>query len=292
MTKAEKQQLEATATQLREAADKAHDAAAQAEGQDATLNKAADEAEDAALKAEKEAQSAVVDDEEEDDLDEGDDEGEDDENIDFEDEAKKLGIRGNPPAPNPLEPSKSELEKAESSLRHNAKKVRELGGDPTKVIDTQPPAPPANPPARRQGEEGFVTQDDLNLRDLRGELRRLAKSAAEYEVLVYHAENSIKRSGDPVKDAENAYMIAHKGRITRSFDEIRRASFSRPARGTTPGRRPVQPRQVQMPELTADEKNALRRRGYQQKADGSWESKRRTLKFDPKRGWVEEMKKK
>lgn len=283
MKKQEKEQLEQSAQSLREAADQAHTKAAAADATDADKD-AADEAEEAAVEAERLVQEAVVDGEDDDDDDELDEE---DEDIDFEAEAKDLGLGDDDTPTPPVNGGKkplTPLEKAQRSLRHNARIVKDLGGDPSKVLTDTPPVQPVIVPARRQGSEA-ITQDDLDLRDLKAELRRLAKTPAEYKVLEHHAEHSIKRTGDPMRDAENAYFIAHKGKIKRSFDELRRAGFSRPAIGAAPGRRVVQAKAL-VPLLNSDEMATMVRRGYKQLADGSWESKRYTMRFDSKKGWV------
>jgi hypothetical protein len=280
MNEEEKKKLEDAAKVAREAADTAHEAAAQADGVDEALNSAADTAEDAALEAQAAFDAAVVTPEPEAPAPAPEDE--DDKDIDFEKELENLG--GEPPK----EPGKklTELQKAERALFFQTQKVKELGGDPTKVIKTGAPIEPV-PPAP---QPAFVTKDDLNKRDLQGEIRKLSRTEAERKVTEWHAENSIKLTGDPVKDAENAYLIAHKGRITRSFDEIRRASFSRPMHGAGPGRKPPAAA-TKAPELQSSEKAIMQRRGYTVQPDGSWEAKRFRMRYDTSRkGWVTEKK--
>ena len=279
MTKEEKQQLEDKAKALRETADQAHQAVAD-KPEDETLQTAADKAEEAAVKAQEESDAATVDETPAPLI--GDEEEDDEEDIDFEEELENLG--GD-------KPKKTELEKAERALHFNAEQVRKLGGDPTKILkpkkEETPPAPPAPPADAR-----FVTRDDLDKRDLLAELRKLARTDAEYQVLVHHSEHSIKLTGNPAKDAESAYLIAHKGKIKRSFDEIRRAGFSRPAPGSPPGHRPPS-KPVAAVQLTSDEQSTLRRRGFKLQADGSWVGKHYTMKYDAvKKGWVQEPNKK
>lgn len=284
VTQEEKQRLEDAAKVARETADQAHQAAADADGADEALNKAADEAETAAVEAQKAADEAVVStppgpEAEAPTPPDGTD-------IDFEKELDALSGE-QPPAPGK---KLTELQKAERALFFQTRRVVELGGDPTKVVKPVGPAVPPAPAVPPRDEQKFVTQDDLDRRDLSSELRKLAKSDAERKVLEWHAEHSIKLTGDPVKDAENAYLIAHKGRITRSFDEIRRAVYSRPTPSTPPGRKPALP-SAKAPELSLAEKAILQRRGFVMKPDGSWEGKKYRRYFDPKtRRWVEEKK--
>lgn len=281
MNEEEKKQLEDAAKVAREAADKAHEAAAQADGADEALNSAADAAEDAAQEAQAAFDAAVVTPEEEPVVPEP--EEEDDKDIDFEKELEALG--GEQP---PREPGKklTELQKAERALFFQTKKVKELGGDPTKVIKSDVPIEPVLPAP----ESAFVTKDDLARRDLESEIRKLSRTEAEFKVTLWHSENTIRPTGDPVQDAQNAYLIAHKGRITRSFDEIRRASTVRPMHGAGPGRKPpLTP--AKAPELQSSERAIMQRRGFSMQPDGSWESKRYRMRYDTAhKSWVTEKK--
>jgi len=264
MNEEERKAKEEEVKKLREAADAAHKAAQDSDGTDEALNKAAEDSEEAVAVAQKELDEAPP---------VGDEEEEEGEVIDFEKELAGLG--GEQPA------QKTELEKAERSLHFNAERVRELGGDPTKIVK------PKEVPAPEEGQ--FVTRDDLHQRDLRGEVGRLAKTEAEAKVILWHAEHSIKQTGDPAKDAENAYMIAHKGKIQRSFSEIRRASYVREAPAGGPGRRPaMQP--AGAPALSAQEQSILKRRGFSLQADGTWQSKRYILRYEPKKGFIQQRK--
>lgn len=279
MTKEEKKQLEDTAIALEAAADTAHNAAAEKPGDDA-LQEAAQTAEDKATEARTAADAAVVDDEPAPVVDEEEEKG-DDEDIDFGKELQELEGK-TPPAPAPA--AKTPLEKAQTALFHKAEEVKRLGGDPATVLGT-PPAP-APAPAKEE-EKGFVTQDDLNKRDLLAELRRVSKTDAEYRVLQWHAANSIKLTGDPIKDAENAYFIAHKGKIKRSFDEIRRAADTRTTPATPPGRR-APADGAKAPMLSREEATVMTRRGFKLQPDGSWKGKRYTMTYDKvKKGWIE-----
>lgn len=288
MTKEEKQRLEESANAARETADQAHAAAAEAQGQDEALNRAADQAEEAAQKAQAEAEAAVV--EEEPPTPSGEEEEPEDDTPNFEEEAARLEKTLPPAPPAPEKPQKTELDKATTALYHTAKRVKELGGDPAKVLGTPetPPAPPA--PETPAPDERYVTKDDLAERDLQTEIRKLARSEAEYKVILWHAKNSIRPSGNPQADAENGYLLAYKGRVKRSFDEIRRAGGARPAPATPPGRRPA-PAPSNAPKLTLIEQNILKRRGFTLKQDGSYESKHYRMHYDPKaKKWVQERK--
>ncbi len=284
MTKEEKKQLEDAATAARQKADEAHQAAADADGADDTLNTAADQAEDEALKAEQEANAAVIDGEKDpsENPEETPDEGA---GIDFEKELQNLETpdSGKPPA---KRPARTEKEKAAFALKQTARRLKALGEDPMKILGErqEPQAPPDEP--EDESESRFVTKDYI----AEVEAGKLSRSEAEQKVLMHHYRNSIQRTGNVVQDIERAYLIAHQGKITRSFDEIRRGQQNRPpVGGPGVGRKP--PAKPQVPTLSGEDQNTLRRRGYAPQADGSWTSRRYRVRFDSKkREWVTEPK--
>lgn len=273
MTKEERKVLEDAAQAARTKADAAHEAAANASEEEAeALQAAADSAENEAQDAQKAVDAAVVTPAE---GEEGDEEEEGD--IDFEKELAVIENGGKPPAAAPKEP-KTELEKAKRALHFNAKRFKELGGDPSEVLGTPPVPPVVVPPA----DNTFATKEDL----AEQEAGKYARTDAERKVVMHHYRTSIKQSGNIVTDIQNAYLIAHKGKIVRSFEEIRRGANVRPMIATPPGRK--QPAGAQKsPELSRPEQSIMRARGFAMKPDGSWESKRYVMKYDPvKKDWI------
>lgn len=292
MTLEEKQQLEAQLEELRKAADQATQAAGEHPGDEA-LQKKAEEAEDAFAAKEAELAAVVVDDNPAptgDDLEEEEGEGDDGEHVDFEEELKRLegGSEGGtePPAP-----TKTERERAETALFHQAQRLKKLGGDPSKVLEKagggqeggEPPSPAPVVPPVPAPDDNTVSRDQF----VELEFGKIAKSAAERKVYMYHYTNSINRTGNIATDMENAMLIANKGRIMRSFGELRRANFAKPGEGGgAPGRK--QPAQVSVPQVSAQEARVLRQRGFVQQPDGSWKGKRYTLRYDAqKKGFAQ-----
>lgn len=279
MEEAERKILEDAAKAARVAADEAHEAAANAtEDDDAdALQATADDLETKAQDAQAAFDAAVAAPEGE----EGDEE-----DIDFEKELAEIEGGGKQPpvtpAPAPAGEPKTELEKAKRALHFNAKRLKELGGDPAEVLGTPitpvtPAAPvtPVTPPAENLIE---------NLAEM--EAAKYARTDAERKVIMHHYRTSIRASGNVVTDIQNAYMIAHKGRIQRSFDEIRRSAGVRPMVATPAGRRP-KVESVKTPELSKSEQGIMRQRGFKQNADGTWESKGYIMKYDAKaKGFV------
>lgn len=282
MTPEERQQKEGALEELRIKADAAHQAAAT--GEEALVT-AAEAAEDAysELKAELDATPdggqasppASTEDEEE--------EGKQD--IDFEKELTDLeGGR----APEGVPPQRTELEKAERGVFFAAKRLKELGGDPSKVIKPADETPTPTPTPRTDRQEDldprYVSKDDI----AEQEAQTLSRTDAERKVIMWHYKHSIQKTGSVKADIENAFYIANKGRIRRSIDEMRRTQDVRPNPGSGPGRRPsVVPR---VPQLSSGDQSTLRRRGFKPNADGSWEAKRYVMRFSPGKGWVTEAK--
>lgn len=271
--KAKESQLES----LRVSADAAHQAAAD-KPEDEAAQKAADAAEDAfnELKSELDAAPPATASEDEGKEDEGEEE-----DIDFEKELKDL--EGNDPGGNA---SRSEREKAERALFFNAKRLRELGGDPEKVLKPKEETPPPPPPKEEEEEERYVTKDDF----AEQHAEKLSKSEAQRKVIMWHYKHSIKKTGNVVNDIENAFFIANKGRIRRSIEEIRRAGDVRISTGNGPGRRPA-PRETRAPQLSSRDQSILARRGFKPNSDGTFESKRYVMRFVTGKGWVTERKK-
>lgn len=268
MTQEEKKQLEDAAKVARESADKAHEAAANATDEEAdALQQAADTAEAEAQAAQQAFDAAVVTPEGEED--------EEDENIDFEKELAAIENGGTPPAPPATPPGKprSELEKAERALHFNAKRLKELGGDPTKILGIPPTPPPSEtPPA---GSPSFATKEDL----AEQEAAKYARTDAERKVIMHRYRTGIIKTGNVVEDVQNAYLLAHKGRIVRSFEEIRRGAVVRPMTPTLPGRKPPASAN-KAPELSKADQSIMRSRGFKQNPDGTWESKRYKMSYD------------
>lgn len=278
MTKEEKKQLEEAAKAAREKADQAHEAAANATDDEAdALQQAANTAEAEAQAAQEASDTAIVAPEGEED--------EEDEDIDFEKELAAIENGGTPPAPAaPPGKPKSELEKAERALHFNAKRLKELGGDPSKILGTPPTPPVATPPA---DGPSFATKEDI----AEQEAAKYARTDAERKVIMHRYRTGIIKTGNVVEDIQNAYLLAHKGRIVRSFEEIRRGAAVRPMAATLPGRK-TPASAAKPPELSRNEQSIMRSRGFKNNPDGSWESKRYTMRYDAsKKAWVTDRKK-
>lgn len=132
------------------------------------------------------------------------------EDIDFDKELQDLetGIPATPPA----KVQRTELEKAEFTAKSTLKRIKELGGDPAKILaDEGTPPAPAPEPSSDTGE--FVTKLDL----AQEKAEKIAKSPAEVKVIMWW----VKNKGMSVEDAHH---MANKGRIKKLASEITRAN--------------------------------------------------------------------
>ena len=283
MTEEERKQKEAELEGARASADAAQTAASEADFKDETLNKASDDAEEKVKALEAELAAPPDSDDEEDEDDEGD--------IDFENEAKNLPPASPPAPPAAPDDKATKLDKAKKRAHFLAKEIRDLGGDPTEVFG-DPPAPPTSArPSHSDGDEGkYVTIEGLARRDAETIAYRISKSEAEKKVIMHKYDTAINRTGNVEVDIKNAYLIAHQGRIARSWDEIRRAQGARvtPGGGGPGARRPMAPR---TPSLAPEMESRLRSRGFKKLPDGSWEGKKHKLVWNPKTRQLDQIRK-
>lgn len=152
------------------------------------------------------------------------------------------------------------LEKAQFSLKKTFDQVKEQGGDPYKALGIPRPKEDAGDESGdgdghpKQNKDGSITvspeqlnqmvaaavadqvgsvRSEFGAAEVKSRIEKLTKSDSEAKVVQFHFDNTIKPSGDIDSDVENAYMIAHKGRIKRTFQEVARAAGSKD--GTTDG---------------------------------------------------------
>lgn len=152
------------------------------------------------------------------------------EDIDFNKELEALEQKQEQPT--------GELEKAEKSLFFNARRVKELGGDPAKIIKPE------------QSNEVTNVEALIDSKLNEEKARSLAKNDAEFKVIMWYVRNK----GLSIQEA---HILANKGRIERFASEIQRSNVTK-SKGSGPGRR-VEANTV--PSRTQEEVNILSRRG-------------------------------
>mgnify|MGYP001562942704 CR=1 FL=1 len=135
-------------------------------------------------------------------------------------------------------PTKNELDKAKRALHFNAERVRELGGDPTEIIE----------PKKPDEQKDYVTKLDL----ARLEARQFARSEDELKLIMWWVENK----GLSVEDA---HLMANKNKIKSTFEELKRVEKPPIGSDGTAGRK-MQTSTV--PPMPRDQQEILRRRGF------------------------------
>ena len=154
------------------------------------------------------------------------------EDIDFEKELENLEKEEEKP---------TELQKAERSLHFNAQRVKELGGDPHKIVKPETVETKGGTDVESVVKQQFAERD----------ARSLAKTDAEYKVIMHYVRNK----GLSVSEA---HLLANKGRIERFAAEVKRSNVAT-ARSSGPGRKVET---VQVPARSPEEIAVLTRRGF------------------------------
>lgn len=122
---------------------------------------------------------------------------------------------------------KTELEKASFSLKKNAERLAELGGDPTTVLGLKEQKP---------------EEDEDNQPVTRGELKKIIaagstktalqlaediEDATERELTKHYLENRINPSGNPQEDLRDARRIVNSVRNEQIAQELARKGSAR-----------------------------------------------------------------
>lgn len=164
-------------------------------------------------------------------------------------------------------PKRSKLEEAKFNLKKNAERLKELGGDPSEILET--------PKVEAEIETDYVTKNDL----ARLEARQLVKSDDEMRVVMWYVENK----GLSVDDA---YFLANKGKIKNANEEMKRIIKPPVGSGGTAGQKP---KVANAPELSKQEAMILMRRGYKLVMPGLYQAKYNQKRYDEKaKVWVDE----
>lgn len=164
-------------------------------------------------------------------------------------------------------PKRSKLEEARFNLKKNAERLKELGGDPSEILET--------PKVESEIETDYVTKNDL----ARLEARQLVKSDDEMRVVMWYVENK----GLSVDDA---YFLANKGKIKNANEEMKRIVKPPVGSGGTAGQKP---KVSNAPELPKQEAMILTRRGYKLVKPGLYQAKYNQKRYDEKlKIWIDE----
>lgn len=192
------------------------------------------------------------------------------EDAEFENELKKLeGTE------KPLKQGKTELEKAMFTATSVLKRVKDLGGDPTKIVaEIVPASVVENPPLVDTSE--FVTKRDLADQ----EAQRLAKTPGELKLMRYWMDKGMS--------ASDAHHMANKGRISKLISEVSRSQGAIPSIGGGSGERG--PEKTEVPQLSASEQTKLIQAGMKWVPEKkAWIGKKVQQRYDEvSKTWVTE----
>lgn len=117
---------------------------------------------------------------------------------------------------------KTELEKAQYTLRKTAERIAALGGDASSVLvkpkENEPSNEDEKPLTRADLKEILATNANKTAQQLADEI----PDNTERELVKYHIENSIRPSGDAQEDLRTARRIVNSIKNERIVEEVAR----------------------------------------------------------------------
>lgn len=118
-----------------------------------------------------------------------------------------------------------------------------------------------------------VISQELDVREQRNYVREHASSAKEAELILYHLENSIQKSGDISTDFNRAQLIANESKIRAKETELSEAEKAKQKRGTgIPSATPI--KGADRPKLSPEDEKML--------SDYTWNADK--SRFEPPEG--------
>lgn len=116
---------------------------------------------------------------------------------------------------------KTELEKAQFSLKKNAERLKELGGDPTAIlgIEKELPTDEDDKPVTL-GMWKKLQQESASKSAV--QLAEEISNETERELTKYHLQNSIKSTGNPTEDLRLARTLTNAARNGKVIEEMGR----------------------------------------------------------------------
>ena len=182
---------------------------------------------------------------------------------------------------------RSELDKAKFSAKSTLKRIAELGGDVNEVLGDFVQKKKVEDDDKE--DDKFATKDEFNSlvrNQVIAHARTLVGSEDELKLVLWHLDNSIVKTGNTVEDLENAHILANRGKIKRTMQEIARANGAKDgAHGPSgAGQRTLDKKVPDMPQAT---QNILRQRGFTPNPKtGEWEAKFTKVVYnDEKKSW-------
>ncbi len=150
---------------------------------------------------------------------------------------------------------RSELEKAQFSLKKNAERLKELGGDPTSILGVQDIIEDSN------DDDAPVTMGMLKKMQMESATKTAKQLAdeisdeTERELVKYYLENRVVPSGNPKQDLEDARGIVNAKKNAQILEEVARKTTARTHSNSTSAPLKSEPEQ---PDLTKEEMQFMR----------------------------------
>lgn len=118
---------------------------------------------------------------------------------------------------------RTELEKATYSLKKNAERVKELGGDPDSVLGKKDDTDDDRPVTLGMLKKMQAEQASKTAADLANDI----PSETERELVKYHLANTIKSTGNPQEDLAIAQAIVNSKKNSAVAEEIARKGIAK-----------------------------------------------------------------
>jgi len=115
---------------------------------------------------------------------------------------------------------KTEKEKAEYSLKKNADRVRELGGDPTSILGVKVETDDEDDKPLTRGE--FKKMQLENASKTAIQQAEEITNETERELVKYHLQNTIRSTGIPSEDIKLARALVNSVKNTKVIEEVAR----------------------------------------------------------------------
>ena len=118
---------------------------------------------------------------------------------------------------------RTEKEKAEFSLKKNAERLKELGGDPNTILGIEKETPEVNEDDDQPLTVGMykkIQQESATKTAL--QLADEVQNETERELVKYHLNNSIKSTGNPTEDMKLARALVNAVKNSKIIEESTR----------------------------------------------------------------------
>ena len=166
---------------------------------------------------------------------------------------------------------KAELEKTKKQLGQAEHTILKLKSEEDKETEEENDAAEKETVeeiAKKEARKYFV---NLSKRQAENFAHSLSANDDEFNLIIFHYENSLVLTGNVEEDINTAKLLANRKRIAKDMEQLRRAALSQETRGTDGGEGgQKQPIDGAEPKLSEGDKKILR--GF------TWDAKRK--------GWI------